>query len=301
MQQVFLFWLARRMRKLDFVRLFQIADAIGFAMWTFLSRRRRETVERIKFHLNLPEAEAARLAKNSFYNTARSFLEIFLNNRFDSINIQIRDPELFHRLSQTGQPGILATAHFGAWELEGAYLSQIAERPALTVSRKQKNPAVSNLIKELRREAELDTVDHRAAAGPALDCMRRGGVVGFLVDHNASRKEAVFLPFFNDVAAINMGPAMLAIRAKALVYPSFLRRDGLRSYTLHLHEPLDTTALEGTLLEKIRQVAEFYTRAVEEEVRQCPEQWFWMHNRWKTRPPERDESGHEKGASHSII
>ena len=301
MQRAFLFWLARRIRTVGFARLFQFADLIGFVMWTFLPRRRRETVERIAFHLNISEAEAARLAKISFYNTARSFLEIFLNNRFDSISIQIRDPELFHRLSQTGQPGILATAHFGAWELEGAYLSQIAERPALTVSRKQKNPAVSELIKELRREAELDTVDHRAAAGPALECMRQGGVVGFLVDHNASRKEAVFLPFFNDVAAVNMGPAMLAIRAKALVYPSFLRRDGLRAYTLHLHEPLDTTTLEGTLPEKIRQVAAFYTRAVEEEVRQCPEQWFWMHNRWKTRPPEGEDSVHTKESPKNVV
>ena len=290
MKRAFLFWLAGRMRKLPPAGLFHIADLIGSVMWTGLRRRRRETVERIKFHLNLSEDEASRLARSSFQSTARSFLEIFLNNSFDTITIQIRDQELFYTLSQKGQPVILATAHFGAWELEGAYLSQVAERPSLTVSRKQKDPVVSELIKELRREARLYTVDHRSASGPALECMRSGGAVGFLVDHNASRKEAVFLPFFNDIAAVNMGPAMLAVRAKAMVYPSFLRRDGVKSYTLHLHEPLDVTTLEGSLSEKIRQVAAFYTKAVEGEVRQCPEQWFWMHNRWKTRPPEEDES-----------
>ena len=289
MKRTFLFWLARRMRRLSFTGLFRLADMLGFILWTFLPRRRRETVERIKFHLELPEAEAIRLARASFYSTARSFLEIFLNDKFDSITIHIKHPEMLRRVSQTGQPAILATAHFGAWELEGAFLSQRAERPSLTVSRKQKDLVVSDLIKELRRESGLETVDHRAAAGPTLECMRNGGGVGFLVDHNASRKEAIFLPFFNDVAAVNMGPALLAVRARALVYPAFMRRDGVGEYTLQLPDPLDTTTLEGSLSEKVRQVAEFYTKAVEEEVRKCPEQWFWMHNRWKTRPPENEK------------
>jgi KDO2-lipid IV(A) lauroyltransferase len=116
--------------------------------------------------------------------------------------------------------------------------------------------------------------------------MRHQGMVGFLLDHNTSRKEAIFLPFFNDTAAVNMGPALLAARVKAMVYPVFLRRDGMRRYTLHMREPLDVAALEGSVSERVRQVAEFYTKAVEDEVRACPEQWLWMHDRWKTRPPE---------------
>lgn len=286
MKRWFLFALARQMRKLDFPGVFRVADILGFVMWTFLIRRRKATIERVKFHLNLSDEDAVRMAKASFYNTAQSFMEIFLNDKFSMDYVRVENPELLKKMMEPGQPGVLATAHFGSWELMGTLISQTASRPTMTVARKQKDPVVSDLIKELRGESRLIAVDHRDASGPTLECMRNQGIVGFLLDHNTSRKEAIFLPFFNDIAAVNMGPALLATRMKAMVYPVFLRRDGLRQYTLHMHEPLDVSTLEGPLSDRVRHVAEFYARAVEKEIREAPEQWLWMHNRWKTRPPE---------------
>lgn len=286
MKRAFLFGLARLMRKLDFPGVFRVANVLGFIMWTFLPQRRHAAIERVKLHLDLPYEKAALLAKASFYNTARSFLEIFLNDKFKMEYVRVENPELLEKMMAPGQSGVLATAHFGSWELMGAIISQTAKRPTMTVARKQKDPVVSDLIKELRGESKLIAVDHRSAAGPTLECMRNQGIVGFLADHNTSRKEAVFLPFFNDIAAVNMGPAMLAVRAKAVVYPVFLRRDGIRQYTLHMHEPLDVSTLEGSIAERVKKVAEFYTKAIENEIRETPDQWLWMHNRWKTRPPE---------------
>lgn len=291
MKRAFLFGLARLMRKLDFSGIARAASFLGFIMWTFLRKRRQATIERITLHLGLSGAAAVAMAKSSFYNTALSFLEIFLNDKFDMAYVTIENPELLQKMMSPGQSGVLATAHFGAWELMGTLISQTAHRPTMTVARKQKDPVVSELIKELRGESKLIAVDHRSAAGPTLECMRNQGIVGFLADHNTSRREAVFLPFFNDVAAVNMGPAMLAVRAKAVVYPVFLRRDGVKAYTLRMHEPLDTAALEGSLSERIRRVAAFYTNAIEAEVRAAPAQWLWMHNRWKTRPPKEGEDG----------
>ncbi len=286
MKRAILFGFARLMRKLDFADNRRVAAFFGFLMWALLWRRRRDTIARIRRHLDLPEEAARRIAKASFYSTAASFMEIFLNDRLDMRSVTVRDPELFEAMMRPGQCGILATAHFGSWELMGALISQNATRPTMTVARKQKDPVVSDLIRDLRAESKLRAVDHRAASGPALECMRQQGLAGFLVDHNTKRKEAVFLPFFNDTAAVNVGPALLAVRAKALVYPVFLRRDGLKQYTLCLHAPLDTTMLEGPLSDRVRQVAAFYTKAVEKQVREAPEQWLWMHRRWKTRPPD---------------
>lgn len=294
MKRAFLFWLARLMRKLDFPGVFRCAGFLGFVMWTFLRKRRRATIERVRLHLGLPRDEAERLAKASFYETARSFMEIFLNDRFRMEYVTVGKPDLLRKMMEPGQPGVLATAHFGSWELMGTLISQTASRPTMTVARKQKDPVISDLIRELRGESRLVAVDHREAAGPTLECMRNKGIVGFLADHNTSRREAVFLPFFNDIAAVNMGPAMLAVRAKAVVYPVFLRRTGMKAYTLDMYEPLDTTALQGPLVERVRQVAEFYTKAIEDEIRIAPEQWLWMHDRWKTRPPEDGEGGRKR-------
>lgn len=285
MKRAFLFWLARQMRRLDFPGVFRVADMLGWVLWTFLPARRRATIERVGRHLGLSGREAEVFARKSFDETARSFMEIFLNDKFRMEYVTVENPALLRRMMEPGQAGVLTTAHFGSWELMGSLISQTATRPTMTVARKQKDPVVSDLIRELRGESKLVAVDHREAAGPALECMRNQGIVGFLVDHNTSRKESIFLPFFNDTAAVTIGPALLAVRAKAIVYPVFLRRDGLRRYMLHMHEPLDTTTLEGSLGERTRQVALFYTKAVEEEVRVRPEQWLWLHNRWKTRQP----------------
>ena len=294
MKRRFLYSLARQLRKLDFPWIFRLGDFVGFVMWTFLPERRRAAIQRVKTHLRLPHFDAESLARRSYNEMGRSFMEIFLNDRFKLDYVTVENPELWRRMMRPGQAGMLATAHFGSWELMGTLISQTAHRQTMTVARKQKDPVVSDLIKELRGESKLVAVDHRAAAGPTLECMRNKGIVGFLADHNTSRKEAIFLPFFNDIAAVNMGPAMLAVRAKAIVYPVFLRRDGRKAYTLRMHDPLDTTALEGSLSERIRQVAEFYTKAIEAEVRAAPEQWLWMHNRWKTRPPENSEGTRKK-------
>ena len=112
--------------------------------------------------------------------------------------------------------------------------------------------------------------------------LRKNGYAAFLADHNTSRSEALFLPFLGEEAAVNKGPAVLAVRAKALVWPLVLIRDGDR-YRMLMEEPLDTALLEGTADEKALMAATYYTEAIERMVRRAPDQWFWMHNRWKTK------------------
>ena len=108
-------------------------------------------------------------------------------------------------------------------------------------------------------------------------------MTAFLVDHNTSRSEAVFLPFLGKTAAVNKGPALLAVRAEALVFAVFLRREG-EDYVFHIEELMDTATMDGGHEANMRAVARAYTEAVERMIRLAPEQWFWMHNRWKTRP-----------------
>ena len=88
---------------------------------------------------------------------------------------------------------------------------------------------------------------------------------------------------------ITMGPAVLAVRANAAIMPVFMTRDEEGGFTMHAEELLTPDQLHGSRDDKIRQVAEFYTRTVERYVTAYPEQWFWMHKRWKTRP----EASHE--------
>ncbi len=277
------------LRRLSLGGIRRIAALLGFVMWTMLFRRREETVHRVMDRLGLPGDKARAIARASFYNIALSFMEIFYNDRFGPELVRVEREEdwtLFHAMVNNERPMVFISGHFGAWEVLGSLVGRATGQPMVTVARKQKDSAMSGIIQQLRREGNLLSIDHREAAGALLACLRRGGITCFLIDHNTLRREAVFLPFIGETAAVNMGPAMLALRAKALIFPIFLRREEGGTYLLRMEEPLDTALLQGPLSERVRDAAAFYTKAMEKQVLEAPEQWFWMHRRWKTRPPD---------------
>jgi len=132
----------------------------------------------------------------------------------------------------------------------------------------------------LRGSHDCKVIGHRNAVLPILRHLKNNGTVAFLVDHHASESESLKLPFLGKPASVNMGPAVLAVRAKALIMPvALIRRD--EKYQIHFLEPLDTGDLSGSFNEKVCSAAEFYTQAVESLIHLAPEQWFWLHNRWK--------------------
>lgn len=270
---------------LDVIR--RLGERLGALLWRVLPGRRKLAAQTIADRLHLPLAEATSIARKSFDHNARSFLEIIIAPEFDRLRPELRvaDPELFERLKRTPRPVVIATGHLGAWEF-GAGLADDFEhsRPRMIVVRNHGNPAVRQYMADMRGgRGKRTVVGHRNAVFAALKTLRRNGVVGFLVDHNCGRDEAVFLPFLGKTAAVNQGPALLAVRTEALILPLFVVRDA-QGYVLLSEEPLDTTLLDGNRDEKVLAAARFYTEAVERRVREYPEQWFWMHKRWKTRP-----------------
>lgn len=274
---------------LGFSGLGRLGSGFGRLMWTCLPWRRHLATGNIVRHLNVPGDKARAIARQSFCHTGRSFAEILLTHRFgpDSPRLRFAQPDLWKALGSSTRPGVVSTAHMGAWELLASLMGRIyaPPRPRMVVVRRYPDPAVQAFI-TARREAGGGTmIGHRTVAAAVLKALRQNGLVGFLVDHHALRSEALFLPFLGEDAAVNMGPALLAVRAGALIWPCFLLRDG-QDYVLHQEEPLDTVTLTGSREEKVRTAALFYTGAVERIVRAHPEQWFWMHNRWKS-----DENG----------
>lgn len=94
----------------------------------------------------------------------------------------------------------------------------VSDHPRLTVVRTYKNKLMDYVTTRLRSSHGADVIGHREAAFPVLRALRKNGYAAFLADHNTSRSEAFFLPFLGEEAAVNKGPAVLAVRAKALVW-----------------------------------------------------------------------------------
>lgn len=267
------------------------AGALGALFWACLPSRRRLAEQNIFQHLGFLEQHSREVARTSFTQNAQSFLECVLTPEFglDSPHLRIAQPDLFNRMYNERRPVVAATAHLGAWELLSSILGDFpADRPRYTVVRRYKNIVMHTITTYMRSSHGSGVLGHREAVFPVLRALKKNGVVAFLVDHNTSQSEAVFLPFLGEEAAVNKGPALLAVRAQAMIWPICLLREANGGYAMHLQEPLDTAALEGTIEERTEAAAIFYTRAMERFVRQAPEQWFWMHNRWKTKRPEKD-------------
>lgn len=274
------------LRLLGFPGTAFLGNLVGRLVWRFVPSRRTLAVNNIMRHLGMNREEAERTAKASFCHTGRSFMEILMTGRFgmNSPRLRIASPELMQRLRECQRPIVAATAHFGSWELLASMLGQLyaPPRPRVVVVRRYKDAAVQEFIASCREATGADMIGHRNAAMSVIRALHKNGIVAFLVDHNTSSSEAEFLPFLNEVAAVNMGPALLAVRTKALVWPVALTREG-GDYVFQLKEPLDTATLEGSRDDQIKAAAMFYTQAIESFIREKPEQWFWMHDRWKTK------------------
>ncbi|NJB66821.1 KDO2-lipid IV(A) lauroyltransferase [Desulfobaculum xiamenense] len=283
--------LARSMQGMSLDAIDRWGARMGDLLWLTLPERRQMATETMARQLDLPLHTAQRMARNSFRNTGRSFLEILLSSRVDwrfiHERLHIATPDAFRAFQDLDRPVVIATAHMGAWELlAGIYQLLVHKHPKQIVVRRPKDEALHRLMTRLRSRPGVDVIPHRMAAPQVLRCLRKGGVTAFLVDHNSSTSEALFMPFLKDIAAVNMGPALLAVRAEACICPVFIIRNGQGGYELHNDTPLDTRTLTGSRDERIQKAAEFYTRAVVRMIRAYPEQWYWLHRRWKTQPPE---------------
>lgn len=281
---------------LGFDALPWLGNALATVLWRAMPKRRRLAQKNIAERLGVPASQAAVMARSAFRHNSRSFLEMLFINQIDWRFIQdrliIADPDLFEALSKDTRPAVVTTAHMGAWELQAGLIALTQTRPSerMVVVRRSRDQALNELMARLRTRPGLRVVPHRQAVFPVLKSLRHGGLTGFLVDHNCPENEAIFLPFLGKTAAVNVGPALLAVRGQARVWPLFLLRQAQSGhYIVHQEPPLDTTELTGERDGKIRKTAEYYTACVEKYVNMYPEQWYWMHNRWKTRPPGEEE------------
>lgn len=270
-------------------RIRALARILGAGLWHLLPPRRALAVRTIAERLNMDETAARTVARQSFTHNAQSFLEIVLAPEFgfDRQDLRVDRPDILEKLRQGGRPLVVTTAHLGAWELSAGLAGDFLPQPfpRMIVVRNHSNPAIRDYMFAMRGGRGSQIIGHRNAAFTALKTLRKNGLVGFLADHNTGSSEAIFLPFLDKVAAVNSGPAVLAVRAKALIWPLVVVREG-EGYALLCEDPLDTALLEGDVEERVRAAAVFYTGIIESWVRRYPEQWFWMHKRWKTRPPD---------------
>lgn len=286
------FWLARFLifafRILPLRTAIRVGTTVGRLGRVF--RKLGRTAEQ-NLKLAFPESapdERRRILRGCFENLGR-LLAIFshLTDRNPAALQALIRPEGLENLvaaEKSPRGTILFTGHIGAWELTSFGLS-ILGHPFSFLVRRIDNDRVEKLIDRARTYRGNRTIDKRLAAREMLQILRSGGTLGLLVDLNSLDREGIFVDFFGVRASTTFMLAKLALRTNADVLPVFAPWDKTEQQVrLQIGPPL---AIErsGDEQEDVRRLTEAFTRVVEDYVRRYPDQWLWIHRRWKTRPP----------------
>ena len=188
-------------------------------------------------------------------------------------------------VAEHGQKLILYTGHLGAWELTSFGFSLFSHTLTFLV-RRIDNPKIEKLVDDVRRKFGNETIDKLAAARSMLKILRSGKTsIGLLPDLNTLDDEAIFIDFFGVPAATTFLVAKLAVRTNTPLVPVFCPWSyEKRKYLLIVEEPI-LAEPTGDEEADVRRVTVELTRRIENQIRQYPGQWLWIHKRWKTRPP----------------
>jgi KDO2-lipid IV(A) lauroyltransferase len=179
---------------------------------------------------------------------------------------------------------IFLTGHLGAWELLSLGWSAL-EYPISFLVRPIDNPRVEELIESIRTRFGNQPIDKKMAARTALRVLKEGGTLGILADLNTQPKEGVFVPFFNQLACTTAGIATLALRTDAIVIPTCAVWNQERQRFFFHGDPPVELIRTGDNKRDIELNTARFTAAIEQMVRLYPDQWLWIHKRWRTRPP----------------
>ena len=188
------------------------------------------------------------------------------------------------------RPALLVTGHFGNWELAGFTLGALGFR-TFAIARVLDNPRLERFLKRFRQATGQTIIAKKDDFDRLTVAMARGGKVATLADQDAG-KRGVFVPFFGRPASAHKAVALMALEFDALMLVVGVPRVGgpLR-YEVVCEEVIDPRDYAHRP-DAVRAITERYHAALERLIRRHPEQYFWLHRRWKTRPAERKRPGH---------
>jgi Kdo2-lipid IVA lauroyltransferase/acyltransferase len=233
------------------------------------------------------EAERASILRGEFASLGRQLAEVCHFPKYTRENVEqivIYDGlENYLEAHARGRGVLFLTAHFGGWELS-AFSHSLHGHWMHVVMRAMDNAYLDRLIRQYRSMHGNRVVEKDDFVRGLLAAMKAGEVVGILMDTNMTPPQGIFVDFFGIPACTASGLARIALRTDAAVVPTFTIWDEmLGKYRLRF-DPAVELARTGDLEADIKTNTQKFTWAIEEYVRKYPEQWLWVHRRWKTRP-----------------
>jgi len=227
-----------------------------------------------------------KFAFQNFLNLSRNAVD-FLRLKKLCLNkkIIIRREEIFQNALKIGNGVIFISGHLGAWELIPAYLSEKGY-PINVVTRTVYEPKLGNLIDNIRQSKGMNIIDRKVSLKESFKALKRGESLGVLIDQDTGSK-GVFIQFLGRRAFTPTGIVKLAMKTKSSVIPMAIHRER-DSHIIDVDHPLKFV-LTGNKEMDIMNNTALCSNAVEKFIRTYPEEWVWMHRRWKRKPDKRKD------------
>jgi KDO2-lipid IV(A) lauroyltransferase len=275
-------------------RALALGRALGRLVWRTQPRRR--TVALRNLHIaygdTLAEAERLRIARESFEHFGMTAVETirfaYMSDAEADALLHVDAPsyvELRDVLAR-GHGCILVTGHVGNFEVMGRWLAARGHE-VIALAREAADPGTTAIMVELRTRNGIRVVTRRQSLRPIYEGLARGACVAIIADQNA---RDVVAPFFGQPTGTFDGPARIALRSGAALLFFSCVRDGRGGFDVRSHGHVLPAATDDRASDVARLTADV-NRHLETIIRAYPEQWLWMHNRWRSSPPVRQRYG----------
>ncbi|HUX07552.1 MAG TPA: lysophospholipid acyltransferase family protein [Acidobacteriota bacterium] len=191
---------------------------------------------------------------------------------------------------EKGKGVLILTAHYGYWELMGIQQGYLG-RPMSVIARRLDNPLLEKMIHRYRTRSGNRIVYKQNAVREIFKTLRHNGVAGVLIDQNINPKQGMFVDFFGVAASTTPILSAIALKSGAQIIPAFTKPLPGGRWRLIYEPALDLSVNGMDRSEAMRHITQTCTMVIENYIRRNPELWFWMHRRWKARPPAEEQRG----------
>jgi KDO2-lipid IV(A) lauroyltransferase len=274
-------WMPRRLARL-------LGGILAWSAYRLLGRLRRVGMRNLELAVpGLPDAERDRILRGVFRHLGWQLVEFCRMTRYSQENtkgwLRTEGLENYLAAQDRGKGVLVLTGHLGAWELSSFYHSLMGH-PMGMVIRRLDNRRLDEYVNGIRCLHGNRVLHKDDFARDLLRAMRAGNTVGILMDTNMTPPQGVFVNFFGIEACTASGLARVALKTGAAVLPGFaLWEPSEGQYVLHFGPELDF-ARSGDAEADILAATQKCNDALESWIRRYPDQWLWIHRRWKTRP-----------------
>jgi KDO2-lipid IV(A) lauroyltransferase len=260
------------------------ANFFAFLAFHILKIRRDVSLENLRIAFpEKSEKERVAIAYGSYKHFALMMLEFMRLIRWTPEQLQkmveFESGKIMKELMRENKGVIINSAHFGNWEIIVSYFSEFW-MPTTGVQQKQKNPYINRRMAQHRNRWGMEIIYSQGAVKNGLKALKRKRMLGLLGDQDGGAR-GVFVPFFGKIASTPPGPALIHIKSQAPIAFAYAIRVEKFKFKVGV-EPLNIDNNFELTDENIKKITRSYLEIAEKFIRQYPEQYFWMHRRWKT-------------------